>query len=164
MSSERMRAIEKMDLTDLDAYEIKNPEYRKLYLSVKYPETPRVFFDCGNGIFRAPKHVETETVYILITHAHLDHVEGVRMCGQIVGDKCKKLIIYGIPEVISVIKSFFNQPFTWDGAKYNFELRTVHANETFTIENGAEIKTFLLSIYQITLDIELIIKENQFVM
>ena len=33
MSSERMRSIEKMDLTDLDAYEIKNPEYRKLYLS-----------------------------------------------------------------------------------------------------------------------------------
>ena len=93
-----------------------------------------IIFDCGNGIFRAPKHVETETVYILITHAHLDHVEGVRMCGQIVGDKCKRLIIYGIPEVISVIKSFFNQPFTWDGAKYNFELRIVNANETFTFD------------------------------
>ena len=103
-----------------------------------------IIFDCGNGVFRAPKYVQTETVYIFLSHAHLDHIEGIRMCGQIVGEKCKKLIVYALPEVIEAIQGLYKQPITGDGVTINFELKTINPYETLTLENGAEIKTFSL--------------------
>ena len=103
-----------------------------------------IVFDCGNGVFRAPKYVETETVYIFLSHAHLDHIEGIRMCKYIRGENCKNLIVYALPEVIEAIRSLYKQPITGDGITIDFELRTINPNETLKLENGAEIKTFPL--------------------
>ena len=49
-----------------------------------------IIFDAGNGLFRAPKYVQTNAVNIFLSHAHLDHIEGIRMCNYILGDTCKK--------------------------------------------------------------------------
>ena len=103
-----------------------------------------IIFDCGNGVFRAPKFVETEIVYIFLSHAHLDHIEGVRMCEQILGEKCKKLIICALPEVIEAIKNLYKQPITGSGVTYKFEFKEVLENQTITLENGAVLKTFPL--------------------
>lgn len=53
-----------------------HPNERRHTLSVMLPEIGLVF-DAGTGFFRAAAHLQTRTLDVFLTHAHLDHVVGL---------------------------------------------------------------------------------------
>lgn len=103
-----------------------------------------VIFDAGNGIWRAPEYVETEVVHIFLTHAHLDHCEGLRMSNYIVGDKCKKLVLHTRQEIIDKLPILFEQPFC-GGAPIPFTIEPISVDKPTILDNGVKVSAFELN-------------------
>lgn len=53
-----------------------HPNERRHTACVLFPEMG-VVFDAGSGMFRAPKYLAGKELDIFLTHAHLDHVQGL---------------------------------------------------------------------------------------
>ncbi|EAY16891.1 sulfohydrolase/Glycosulfatase, Zn-dependent hydrolase, putative [Trichomonas vaginalis G3] len=103
-----------------------------------------IIFDSGNGIHRAPQYVETETIHIFLSHAHLDHTEGLRVVNYLYNDKCTKIIVHARKEIIEAIPLLFNQPFA-GGHTMPFELEEVEAGKPIQLQNGVTITAFELN-------------------
>lgn len=53
-----------------------HPNARRHTACILLPESG-VVFDAGTSFFRLAEHLETDSVHIFLTHAHLDHVAGL---------------------------------------------------------------------------------------
>lgn len=82
-----------------------HPSERRHTACIMFPEIGLIF-DAGTSAFRVPQKIQTDTVELFLTHAHLDHICGLTylitppLTGQI-----EKLRLYGRPEVLDAVKN-----------------------------------------------------------
>lgn len=64
-----------------------------------------IVLDAGTGIFRLPKLIETETLDVVLSHAHLDHVAGLTFLLDILYQRpVEKVRVWGDGEKLSAIR------------------------------------------------------------
>jgi len=73
-----------------------------------------IIIDAGLGLTALPKDYKTETLFILLSHFHHDHILGLAFLANILeAGQCKKIIIYG-DDRIQQLLAFFKEPFNPD--------------------------------------------------
>lgn len=81
-----------------------HPNDRRETACIMLPEIGLIF-DAGTSAYRVPKHIQTDTLDLFLTHAHLDHICGLTylitppLTGQI-----KHLRVYGRKCVIEAVR------------------------------------------------------------
>ncbi|MDA7503692.1 MBL fold metallo-hydrolase [bacterium] len=81
-----------------------HPNERRHTACIMFPEIGLIF-DAGTSAFRVPKKIQTDTLELFLTHAHLDHTCGLTylitppLTGQI-----EKLRLYGRPDVLAAVQ------------------------------------------------------------
>lgn len=64
-----------------------------------------IILDAGTGIFRLPRHIQTEKLHIVLSHAHLDHVAGLTFLLDVLYQRpVDQLCIWGDAEKLDAIK------------------------------------------------------------
>lgn len=82
-------------------------------LSLFLPEHG-VLIDAGLGLPTLPKEYKTETLHILLSHFHHDHILGLAFLANVLENgQCKKIVIHG-DERIGQLMAFFKEPFNPD--------------------------------------------------
>lgn len=82
-------------------------------LSLFLPEHG-VLIDAGLGLPSLPKEYKTETLHILLSHFHHDHILGLAFLANILENgQCQKIVIHG-DERIEQLMTFFKEPFNPD--------------------------------------------------
>ena len=62
-------------------------------------------FDAGTAMFRAPRYLETTTLDIFLTHAHLDHIIGLTYLFSVVRQHpLERTRVFGEPEKLAAIQ------------------------------------------------------------
>jgi ribonuclease BN (tRNA processing enzyme) len=70
-----------------------------------------VILDAGNGIYKADRYITGDKpVYLLISHFHLDHIEGLHILNKF--HFRQGLRIYGQKGTREVLKTIVNEPYT----------------------------------------------------
>lgn len=81
-----------------------------------------IVLDAGTGFFRVIDRVQTESLDIFISHAHLDHTVGITYMIDLLykNPGVKRVTIHALPEHLDAIrdhlyfKQLFPAPFEWD--------------------------------------------------
>ena len=96
-----------------------------------------IIFDAGTGMYRARDLLQTETLRIFLSHAHLDHCIGITFLFDVLWEKdVSQVIVYSEPEKIAAIKEhLFNKTLfpampdiefrAYDGAPIEFDDVTI---------------------------------------
>lgn len=64
-----------------------------------------IVLDAGTGAYRIAGHLQTETLDLFLTHAHLDHVIGLTfLLGQFEKDTPPRLRLHGLPEKLAAVR------------------------------------------------------------
>jgi len=64
-----------------------------------------IVLDAGTGFFRVRDHLETETLDILLTHAHLDHVAGLTFLLDTAWERnLTRITVHGEAEKLAVVR------------------------------------------------------------
>jgi ribonuclease BN (tRNA processing enzyme) len=112
----------------------------KRHTSCVFIKDLNIIIDAGSGFFRVKNHINSDSIHILLSHYHMDHISGLT---QLVGlFKGKRADIYGSKGVGGILKAIFKQPyFPIPLNKHPFEIK-LHdvGNSEFKI-NGAVVKT-----------------------
>ncbi len=71
-----------------------------------------ILFDAGTGLFRARDLLQTPTLDIFLTHAHLDHIVGLTFLYDVLyGREMERVTVHGRPETLHAIEThLFSQP------------------------------------------------------
>lgn len=78
-----------------------------------------VILDAGNGIYKADQYIKDDKpVYLLLSHFHLDHIEGLHVLNKFRFDQ--GLRIYGQKGTRKVLDTIVNEPFTVPLARLPF--------------------------------------------
>lgn len=73
-----------------------------------------IVLDAGTGIFRLPKLIETETLDIVLTHAHLDHVAGLTFLLDVLHQRpVDQVRVWGEAEKLSAIRKHLFSEFVF---------------------------------------------------
>lgn len=80
-----------------------------------------IMLDAGTGVFRLPQYLQTRTLDILLSHAHLDHIVGLTfLLGLLYGREMDRVTVHGDPEKLSAVRDhlysplIFPVPPTWE--------------------------------------------------
>src|SRR5437762_9804734 len=64
-----------------------------------------IVLDAGTGFFRVRKHLQTPTLDILLTHAHLDHVAGLTYLLSTTAEKpLERITVHGKAEKLAAVR------------------------------------------------------------
>ena len=88
-----------------------HPNERRHTAGVMLPEVG-VLFDAGTSAFRVSRFLETESVTIFLSHAHLDHICGLTyfLVPLMQGD-VQQATVYGTPKTLAAVRShLFSEP------------------------------------------------------
>ncbi len=100
--------------------------------------------DAGSGIFRLPPLLQTDSIDLLLSHAHLDHVVGLTYFFDILYQhSLEEVRIWGAPEKLAAIRRhLFDEalfplepPFRWCPIE----------QDTFPLVGGGTVRPFALS-------------------
>lgn len=89
-------------------------------------EKHTVIFDAGNGFYKIDAHLTDRcggTGYLLLSHFHLDHVEGLHMLNKV--KSFSSLVIAGPAGVKKAINTLVNTPFTMPLTKLSYPVDIV---------------------------------------
>ncbi len=81
-----------------------HPNEKRQTACIMLPEIGLIF-DAGSGAFRVAKHVQTESLDLFLTHAHLDHICGLTYLITLpLTGRIKNLRLYGRAEVLDAVR------------------------------------------------------------
>lgn len=64
-----------------------------------------IVLDAGSGFYRVRDWIQTETLDIFLSHAHLDHVMGLTFLFDVVhGKNVKRVAVHGAPEKLAAVQ------------------------------------------------------------
>jgi ribonuclease BN (tRNA processing enzyme) len=70
-----------------------------------------IVLDAGTGMFRVAKHLQTDTLDVLLTHAHLDHVIGLTYFFSLLHEHpLSKICVHAEPAKLRVLKDHLFSP------------------------------------------------------
>ena len=82
-----------------------HPNEHRHTACVMLPEAG-LLVDAGTAAFRVQRHVATETLHVVLTHAHLDHIVGLTyLFGLTYQKKPVEVIVHAAPEVIAAVQT-----------------------------------------------------------
>lgn len=102
-----------------------------------------VVLDAGSAMFRVARHLATDRLEIFLTHAHLDHVQGLtQLLGVLPEAVQRQSVAYGAQEKLDAIRGhlFSNELFPVPPA---FRLETLP--ETVPLAGGGTLRHFPLA-------------------
>jgi ribonuclease BN (tRNA processing enzyme) len=80
-----------------------------------------VILDAGNGIYKADRYIQDQNpVYLLLSHFHLDHIEGLHVLNKF--RFTQGLKIYGQKGTQRILDTIVNEPFTVPLARLPFQV------------------------------------------
>lgn len=101
-----------------------------------------VVFDAGTAMFRVRDHLETSSLDIFITHAHLDHVVGLTFMFDVLYEKrMDHVFVHGLPDKLREINEHLFAPALFP-VKPPFEYKPLV--EKLTLADGAVLTHFPL--------------------
>ena len=101
-----------------------------------------LILDAGNGIYKIDRYIkEQKSVYLFISHLHLDHIEGLHILNKF--KSLPSLGIYGRKGIKKELNKFVNDPFTVPLNKLPFPAKV------FEVKEGANQKPFSFSALRI---------------
>ena len=81
-----------------------HPSEKRHTACIMFPEIGLVF-DAGTSAFRVARHLQTETLDLFLSHAHLDHICGLTYLITLpLTGKVKSLRLYGRAEVLDAVR------------------------------------------------------------
>jgi ribonuclease Z len=81
-----------------------HPIERRQTACLMLPEVG-IVLDAGTGFFRVRKHLQTATLDILITHAHLDHIAGLTFLLSTVWQKpLERITVHGTADKLAAVR------------------------------------------------------------
>jgi len=81
-----------------------HPNQRRHTACLMLPEAG-IVLDAGSGFFRVRKHLQTPTLDILLTHAHLDHVAGLTFLLSTAHDKSlERITVHGDAAKLAAVR------------------------------------------------------------
>ncbi len=81
-----------------------HPNERRHTACLMLPELG-IVLDAGSSMFRVPARMETNELDILVTHAHLDHVQGLTyLLVPLVQGRIAKCRVHALPQTIAAVK------------------------------------------------------------
>lgn len=118
-----------------------HPNERRHTSCILLPEVG-VMLDAGTALFRAGKLLQGDSLDILLTHTHLDHVVGLTYLFDVVRDHpLKRIRVHAAPEKCRAIDEHLLAPLLFP-AKLPFELRPLL--EPFELVGGGCCRFFEL--------------------
>ncbi len=114
-------------------------------------ETKNAIFliDCGSGIMKfdeyiASKEIKQKKIYILLTHYHHDHINGLGFV-NFIHDKNKEVEVFGYGDVYENLNNYFGPPYFPVNILDLANVKTTNIESYETLElDGFKIKTTLL--------------------
>lgn len=116
-----------------------HPSERRHTACIMFPEIGLIF-DAGTSAFRVPPKIETDTLELFLTHAHLDHICGLTylitppLTGQV-----EKLRLYGRAEVLEAVKSHLFSDFVFP-VPAPFEFHPIADEGNLQLETGHRLE------------------------
>ncbi|KAH0786940.1 Ribonuclease BN [Histomonas meleagridis] len=95
-----------------------------------------IIFDCGSGLFRASKYIQTKDLHIFLSHAHLDHIIGLGNVKVLNA----KIYIHATQSVLDSLDVILNPPFV--GSHPNYIGVPLDKENPVCLENGSKIYHF----------------------
>lgn len=87
-----------------------HPSERRHTAGILLPELG-IALDAGTGFFRMPDALKTETLNILLTHAHLDHIVGLSFPLVAMGrQQITQITVHGTADVLNAVKQHLFSP------------------------------------------------------
>ncbi|MEZ6090428.1 MAG: MBL fold metallo-hydrolase [Pirellulaceae bacterium] len=103
-----------------------------------------IVFDAGTGIFRLPDLIQTETLDVLLSHTHLDHVVGLTyLLGLLYQSPVTKCRVWGEEEKLEVVRKclFHRDIFP---AELQVQWKGIRAGESFSLAKDARVMSFAM--------------------
>ena len=120
-----------------------HPNERRHTACVFFPAMG-IVLDAGTSFFRVPPRLQTDTLKIFLSHAHLDHVAGLTYpLVPLLTGKLKRIEIYGEVEKINAVKNHLFSEYIFP-VKPEFEFHTLNPGETVELPEGGKLHTHQL--------------------
>ena len=70
-----------------------------------------IILDAGTGLFRLPNYLQTDTLDVFLSHAHLDHVVGLTyLLGILHGREMQRVTVHGEAEKLQAVQEHIYSP------------------------------------------------------
>ncbi|MEW4490203.1 MBL fold metallo-hydrolase [Thalassoglobus sp. JC818] len=121
-----------------------HPNERRHTTCLMVPEIGLIL-DCGTAGFRIAEHIETKTLDLLLSHAHLDHICGLTYLVTLpIIHNVEKMRLFGAQHVLDAVRdSLFSEAIFPVGPP--FEFHTITPGDSIELANGTQIESFPLT-------------------
>lgn len=115
-----------------------HPNDRRETACLMFPEIGLIF-DAGTSAYRVLKKIQTDTIDLFLTHAHLDHICGLTylitlpLTGQI-----KKLRLYGRTEVLAAVENHLFSDLVFP-IRAPFEFHNLEDEGSMKLDSGYQL-------------------------